>query len=73
LGSATPAATAGAATVWSVTVKVAPRFLPRLSALIVPPCALTIAFEMASPRPRPPKRRVIELCPCSNALKILSI
>ena len=25
---------------------------------------------MARPRPKPPKRRVIELCPCSNALKI---
>ena len=29
--------------------------------------------EIASPSPRPPKRRVIELCPCSKALKIFAI
>src|SRR3977135_2334688 len=39
--------TAGAATVVSVTMKVAPRFFPLLSALMIPPCALTMAFEMA--------------------------
>ena len=29
--------------------------------------------EIASPRPEPPKRRVIEVCPCSKALKIFPI
>jgi hypothetical protein len=54
-------------------VKVAPFPSPALSTEIVPPCARTMAFEIASPSPRPPNFRVIELCPCSKALKTLSI
>ena len=55
----------------SRTVNVAPLSRPALEATIVPPCASTIALEMARPSPNPPNLRVIELCPCSKALKIL--
>ena len=44
-------------TAGSVTRIVVPSPLPALSALIVPPCASTIAFAIASPMPLPPLAR----------------
>ena len=43
----------------SVTVKVAPWPSPGLLARMLPPCISTSCLTMASPRPRPPCRRVV--------------
>ena len=68
------AAAAGAATVSRVTIKVAPRSLP--ATLRFDRCHRApppLPSKWRGPSPRPPNRRVIELWPCSKALKILSI
>ena len=48
----------------SLTTKVAPRASPGLSAATVPPCSSTRLLTRASPRPSPPRVRVVELSPC---------
>src|SRR5690606_22567585 len=40
----------------SSTMKVQPKFLPALRAVILPPWRSINVFDMASPRPNPPKR-----------------
>src|SRR6185312_4582082 len=52
------------------TVNAAPRSFPSLRTAITPPCASTIAFEIAKPKPKPPNRFTTSLSPCSNGTKI---
>ena len=47
-------AAAGASVAGSWTSKRAPRPVPSLKAVIVPPCASTMPFAIARPRPSPP-------------------
>src|SRR5438067_8936 len=54
------------------TVKRAPWFSPSDSARTVPPCTSTRWRTMASPRPRPPWERVLELSACQNRSKTWS-
>ena len=57
----------------SIKEKVAPRLMPSLLAIREAPWACVSDLQIASPKPRPPKRSFKERSPCSNGSKILSI
>ena len=68
-----PAAFCAGETVLIVKEKVAPRLMPSLLAIREAPWACVSDLQIASPKPRPPKRSFKERSPCSNGSKILSI